>query len=59
MSLSRGAVQKLRNFFAGSALVVHGIVTNTGRHGLTYVNSTADVHVPRAKRPYPGLPQAA
>lgn len=57
LALSRGTVERSPDFFTGAALVVHGVFSNTGRHGLTYVNTVADVYAPRMHRWIKGVHQ--
>jgi hypothetical protein len=53
---SQGSVQR-HDGFMGAALVIHGVFSNTGRHGLTYINTVADVYVPRMHRWIRGVHQ--
>ena len=57
VEFSRGYVQRSHNFFTGGALVIHGVVSNTGRHGLTYLETVADVYIPRMHRWIKGVHQ--
>ena len=57
ITLSGGRLSKTSDFFAGTAFVVTGTVTDVGPHGLTYIETRADVYAPSAKRWIRGISQ--